>query len=139
MLGVRPKDVGLDDDAPDTAQVSPGVGGMSVAGCLRTLPVTLLPKRFELIDPERFRGARANNSQKVWASGDGPYESSPVTSDLDLRIDERSEPPGHGSIEPNQPMRLNGYFSSLAATRDEWKVDESHPDDCPVCKHYGLE
>jgi len=139
LLGVRPKDVGLDEDVPDTVQVSPGAGGMSVAGCLLTLSATLLPKRFEAIDPKQFRGARASNSQKVWARGGGPYESSPVTSDLDLRIDDRSEPPGHGSIEPNRPMTLGEYLSSLAVTRDEWQIDESHPDECPVCKHFGLE
>lgn len=139
MLGVRSKDVGVDEDATETAQISPGMGGMSVAGCVRTLFVSLLPKRFETIDPERFRGARASNSQKVWVRGDGLYESSPVTSDLDLLIDDRSEPPGHGSVEPNRPMPLSGYQASLAVTREEWEVDEGHLSDCPVCKHYGLE
>lgn len=139
MLGVRLKDVGLDEDAPDATEVGPGVGGMSVAGCLWTLSATLLPREFEKKNPKRFRGARASNSQKVWVRGDGPYEPSPVSIDLDLRIDDRSEPPGHGSIEPNRPVPLGEYRASLAGTRDEWQVDEEHPDDCPVCKHYGLE
>ena len=139
MLGVRPKDVGLGEGATDPIQISPGMGGMSVAGCVQTLFVSLLPKRFEMIDPESFRGARASNSQKVWVRGDGPYKSSPVTSDLDLLINDRTEPPGHGSVEPNRPMPLGGYQSSLAITRSEWEVDEGHLDNCPVCKHYGLE
>jgi hypothetical protein len=138
-LGVRLKDVGLNEDAPDATEVNSGAGGMSVAGCLWTLSATLLPKRFEIIDPERFRGARASNSQKVWRRGDGPYEPSPISTDLDLRIDDRSEPPGHGSVEPNRPMPMGDYRASLADTRDEWQVDEGHPNDCPVCKHYGFE
>ncbi len=139
MLGVRSKDVGLGADSSDAVQITPGMGGMSVAGCVRTLFASLLPQRFAGIDPERFRGARANNSRKVWVRGDGLYESSPVNSDLDLLIDDRSEPPGHGSVEPNRPMPLGGYQASLAVTREEWGIDEGHPDDCPVCKHYGLE
>lgn len=139
LLGVRSKDLGMDEDAPDTAEITPNTGGMSVAGCLRTLSATLLPKHFEKIDPTRFRGARANTSQKVWVRGNGPYEASPVTDDLTLRIDDRSEPPGHGSVEPSLPMPLSGYLDCLAATRDEWRVDEGHPDDCPVCEHYGID
>ena len=139
MLGVRSKDLGLGEDAPDAVQITPGMGGMSVAGCLWTLSATLLPKDFEKRDPKRFRGARANKNQKVWVRGDGPYESSPVTKDLDLLIEDRSEPPGHGSIEPNWPMLLGEYRGSLAVTQDEWQVDEMHPDDCLVCKHYGIE
>lgn len=139
MLGVRSKDLGLGEAAPDAVQITPGMGGMSVAGCVRTLFVNLLPKRFESIDPQRFRGARASNSQKVWGRGDGPYKSSQVTGDLGLLIDDRSEPPGHGSIEPNRPMPLGEYQTALAATQSGWQVDEGHPDECPVCKHYGLE
>ena len=139
MLGVRSKDMGLGEDAPDTVQITPDMGGMSVAGCLWTLSATLLPKSFEKRDPKRFRGARAGNSQQVWVRGDGPYKSSPVTGDLDLLIDDRSEPPGHGSIEPNRSMPMGEYRDLLADTRDEWEVDEIHPDNCPVCKHYGIE
>ncbi len=36
-------------------------------------------------------------------------------------------------------MPLGEYRLALAATRDEWQIDENHPDDCPVCKRYGLE
>lgn len=37
LLGVRSKDLGMDGDAPDTTEISPDTGGMSVGGCLRLL------------------------------------------------------------------------------------------------------
>ncbi len=47
VLGIRSKDVGLGEDAPDTVQINPDMGGMSVGGCLRTIVATLLPQKFE--------------------------------------------------------------------------------------------
>ena len=138
-LGIRLKDIGLNEDVSATAQIEPDAGGMSVAGCLRTMLATLLPQKFEKIDPERFRGARANKNQKVWVRGDAPYKDSPVTDNLNLRIDDRSEPPGHGSVEPNRSMSLGAYRKALADTQDEWLEDETHPKDCPVCQRYGLQ
>lgn len=139
VLGIRSKDIGLDEDASAATQIEPDSGGMSVAGCLWTLMATLLPQKFEKIDPERFRGARANKNQKVWVRGSALYEDSAVTDNLNLRIADRSEPPGHGSIEPNRPMSLGEYREAVAATRDEWFEDETHPKDCPVCQRYGLQ
>jgi hypothetical protein len=138
VLGIRFKDIGLEENALDTVQVGPGKGGMSVAGCLRTFYAPLLPKRFEAVDAERFRGARGNNSQKVWSMGDDPYLASPVTSDLNLCIEDTGEPPGHGSVEPNRVMPLAAYRAALASTQDQWQEDETHPSNCPVCKHYGI-
>ena len=137
VLRIRSKDIGLNEDASADTQIEPDTGGMSVAGCLWTLMATLLPQKLEKIDPERFRGARANKNQKVWVRGNDPYENSAVTEDLNLRIDDRSEPPGHGSVEPNRPMSLGAYRKALAATQDEWVEDETHPEHCPVCQRYG--
>ena len=54
VLGIRSKDIGLAEDALDTVHVGPDMGGMSVAGCMRTFYIPLLPKRFEAMDAERF-------------------------------------------------------------------------------------
>ncbi|MBV9850228.1 MAG: hypothetical protein JO250_11185 [Armatimonadetes bacterium] len=138
MLGVRARDVGLDEDVPNDSPVGPGTGGMSVGGCLRTIYINLLPRRLAQQDPELFRGAKGANSQKVWSMGSGPYQPAAFSADLNLRIEEQSEPPGHGLVEPGRAMPLEEFQERLAATQDEWQVNEEHTDDCPVCQQFGL-
>ena len=41
-------------------------------------------------------------------------------------------------LAPNRKMSLHEYQSALAATQDQWKIDEEHTNDCPVCKKFGI-
>jgi len=136
MLGARPTDLGRENDAADDP-VEPLKAGLSVGGCIRTTYLNYLPQRLQLVYPEWARGAKGNNSHKVWAMGEGAYEAGPVSPDLDLRF-KTNDRLGHGLIAPNREVPLQEYQTALAATLDHWQEDEKHIHDCPVCKKFGI-
>jgi hypothetical protein len=113
-LGVRvPRDI-----APDAAgMVHPGKGGMSVAPHLRDLPPQRVPSRLRHLVPR----ATGKESMHVWIHGEGPFAASPVALGLVLAPDR----PGHGSVQPDQTMMFDDYEKALAATRDQWAIDET--------------
>ncbi len=123
-LGVRsPGGAGKPDIAPDAAgNVIPGTGGMSVSPSVRQLldrlPPGLIPRRLKPLAPD----AVGSNNIFVWRMGEGPFAAANITTRLALRPDPQDA--GHGLIEPAGPMPLEEYVSALAATRDEWTVDE---------------
>lgn len=131
MLGARISDIERAEGDPEDGPVGPLMGGLSVYGCLRCISFQFLPKRL-------LRGAKGSNNQKVWTMGQGNYENSPVTADLNLRIEAEPGSTGHGILEANREMPLDTYQNALAATQDQWHIDEFHPDDCPICKQFGL-
>jgi hypothetical protein len=52
--------------------------------------------------------------------GEGPFVAGQVAEGLDLRPDR----PSHGAVEPSEVMTLERYQAALAATRDQWSIDE---------------
>lgn len=138
MLGARERDLGR-GEAPTDDFVEPAKAGLSVGGCVRTTYLNILPRRLQALYPQWARGAKGRDSDQVWAMGQGPYEAAPVTVDLDLRIPPPTKDnPGHGLVAPARKMLLEEYQAALAATQDQWKVDEEHGNDCPVCRQFGI-
>jgi hypothetical protein len=116
-LGVR-VDGKNPDVSPEDGFVFPGGGGMSVAPTLRELPEHRIPKRLRHLVPE----ARGKDVPFVWRMGDGPFDLAPVAPRLQLRPDRGNI--HHGVIEPDERMRLEEYEQALAATQNEWTVEE---------------
>lgn len=136
MLGARESDLGREESEAGNF-VEPAKAGLSVGGCVRTTYLNILPRRLQILYPQWARGAKGRNSDQVWAMSQGAYEATPVSEDLELRF-KTEDRPGHGLVAPNRQMLLEDYQAALAATQDQWKVDEEHSDDCPVCKQFGI-
>ena len=113
QVGMNPND----DVSPDAdGNVAPGRGGMSVAPTWRALPPHRIPSRLRAKCPK----ALGNDSYVCWRMGSGPFESARFISCLQLRIDSVV----HGTVEPDRMMPLERFQAALAATREEWIVDE---------------
>jgi hypothetical protein len=124
-LGVRPRDV--EANPPDEAH--PGNGGMSVQPSLAIIALYymhLVPRRLREANPMLFRGATAKMNGYIWATGSGPFADGPFAPNLILRCDEASAEKliTHGVVEPERKMSLSEFAEALAATRDEWNVEE---------------
>jgi hypothetical protein len=118
MLGVRIPPHKRPDIFPDAdGNVSLGVHGMSVAPTWRDLPPFLIPKRLEHLAPD----ARGRDELICFRYGDGDFIQSPVTEELFLKPNS----PTHGTVQPAYLMSSVDFQASLAATRDDWKVDEA--------------
>jgi len=52
--------------------------------------------------------------------GNGPFIAEPVAPGLRHRPDSAT----HGLVEPDRSMPLTEYEQALAATRDQWVIDE---------------
>jgi hypothetical protein len=117
-LGVKAGNDPHDDIAPDAnGNVWPGTGGMSVVPNWRDLPAHRIPERLQRICPK----ARGKNDYGCWRMGDGPFENGDVAPQLVLVVDK----PSHGTIQPAVSMPLADYEAVLAATQDQWVIDES--------------
>lgn len=134
MLGARESDLGRE---AATDAVEPEKAGLSVGGCVRTSYLNILPRRLQSLYPQWARGAKGKDSHQVWAMGQGAYEPAPISEDLELRF-KTNDRPGHGLVAPSRKMPLEEYQAALAATQNQWKVDEDHRDDCPVCRQLGI-
>jgi hypothetical protein len=118
MLGVRVAPHPHPDIPVDpTGIVNPNSGGMSVAPEWRKLPWHLIPKR---LHP---RG-RAHSDVKCWRLGDGEFKDGAVNPDLFFRLDPAA-PEKHGVVEPARTMTIAEYQAALAATRNDWALDEN--------------
>jgi len=53
--------------------------------------------------------------------GEGPFVAGSVDQTLYLRPDRAT----HGNIEPSSKMLLDEFEAPLAATRDQWAIDEA--------------
>lgn len=116
-LGVRLGNSPNDDIAVDVdGNVHPRSGGMSVVPTWRDLKVHRIPKRLKHIVPE----ARGNNSDACWRFGDGGFDDGVLAPNLSLRRENET----HGFVEPARVLVANEYVASLAATRDQWIIDE---------------
>jgi hypothetical protein len=119
-LGVkaRPGDGSELVDIPTDSHgiVRPNTGGMSVAPSWRDLPRHRIPARLQCLLPS----ACGKNEDACWRMGDGPFQDAAVASGLRLRVTSRF----HGLVEPAMAVSLDQYRSDLAATQDEWVIDE---------------
>ena len=120
-LGVRVADPAIPDSRFDVTpdgegRVAPNGGGMSVAPGFHQLPVERIPPRFRKLRP----GARGNDRDRIWRHGVGSFTSGAVAEALVLRPDR----PGHGLVEPVEVMLLARYEQALAATAEDWVIDE---------------
>lgn len=119
-LGVRvPHDVIPDADG----QVRPGQGGMSVSptlSALNRLPARMIPRRLRHVVPS----AAGNDSLFAWSLGEGewPQDQAALVRGLQLRVDPKDGQ--HGFVEPEAMTTLGQFRQALAATQDQWRVDE---------------
>lgn len=116
-LGVRIGN-GPNDDIPVTqsGKVNPGTGGMSVAPNWRELPVHRIPSRLRAKHP----AARGKDQLSCWRMGEGDFADGHLADGLELRLDSER----HGLVEPEERTLLERYLGQLAATVDEWVIDE---------------
>lgn len=116
-LGVRIGNGPHDDiRVTKSGEVTPGSGGMSVASNWRALPVHRIPRRLRAKQPS----ARGNDLLVCWRMGSGVFAAGTVAIGLILRVDKET----HGLVEPDNRTLLDTYLQNLAATRDEWVIDE---------------
>ena len=116
-LGVRvpPSDKADLPVEPD-GMVRPNTGGMSVAPAWRDLAVWRISKRLR----GKMEGACDSMNIFCWRMGNGPFVPEQVATGLFLRPDSNI----HGNVEPDHPMPLSEYQAALAATREQWEIDE---------------
>lgn len=114
-LGVR---VGTDISPDADGLVIPGQGGMSVSPSPRALPAHRVPKRLHHLVP----AARGKDHHYVWRMGEGPFVPTPLATGLRLRPDPGNA--SHGMVQPSERMGLVEDESALAATQDEWSIEE---------------
>lgn len=119
-LGVkaRPGDESNAVDIPTDSHgiVRPNTGGMSVAPSWRDLPRHRIPARLRQLLPS----ACGRNEDACWRMSDGPFQDAPVASGLRLRVTAKT----HGVVEPTMVVPLDRYQADLAATQNEWVIDE---------------
>lgn len=121
QLGVRVDGPQPDISLNELGNVEPHTGGMSVSPTLECLPFFLQPRRLRDRFPKRFPGARGKDpAAHCWRMGEGPFLDSAVNADLRLRPDSAD----HGLVEPARTVPLAAYQDALAATRDQWIIDE---------------
>jgi hypothetical protein len=119
-LGVRvPPDEHADIDVSADGLVEPRTGGMSVAPAWRLLPVHRIPRRLR----DRFPRAAGKIQLFLWRMGEGPFTEGPFADRLFFRPDPE-KPSKHGFVEPKARMPVGEYQAALAATRDQWVIDE---------------
>jgi hypothetical protein len=118
-LGIRAQ---VDIYPDNSGHVHPETGGLSVSPSLSTIPLRFLPRR--LNDSGVQPGSIGSNSVSVWAMGEGAFQRDAVSELLNLRPDP-ANPTRHGFVEPAATMTLDQYADAVAATREQWTVDES--------------
>lgn len=105
--------------ADESGMVRPETGGMSVVPNWRDLRFYRIPRRLKIKVP----GAKGSDQLFCWRLGEGPFVAGPIAPRLSLRPDDDVHSK-HGVIEPTQVMALTEYQEALAATRDQWVIDE---------------
>ena len=113
-LGLRRGEVPLDS----AGLVQPSSGGLSVRPSLQAIPIEFVPRRLAHL----CQGARGNDRSCGWSHGQGPFADGEVAPTLRLRID---QPNRHGLFEPKAVTTLADFEQAIAATRNDWIVDEN--------------
>jgi hypothetical protein len=113
-LGVR-RGMDVDVDALDNVLVNHK--GMSVAPDWRDVNVLRIPKRLR----SKIPGANGSNNTFCFRFGSGAFQSGPFASGLTLECDSAT----HGIVAPESIVPLSRYESDIAATRSDWREDET--------------
>ena len=118
-LGVRvPPNPNADIDIATDGTVELNGRGMSASAHWTDLLPHLIPKRLKQHCPD----AIGSNALACYRCGEGEFRDGPLGGDLELRLK-----PGksrNGNIVPAGHLTVDQFQSALAATRDEWIVDE---------------
>ena len=108
-LGVRP---GIDIDIDAKGNAISNDKGMSVYSSWRDISPRRIPKRL---------GGQGPNSTCVFVFGSGTFQQAIIADSLEFLPDT----PTHGVVRPVNTVPLVQYETALAATRDDWQVDET--------------
>ncbi len=108
-LGVRP---GIDIDLDNESNVIVNQKGMSVSPSWRDISIFRIPKRL---------GGQGRNNTYCFKMGEGPFHQSDFAKGLELVPDSAN----HGIVCPKQTTSLIQFEADLAATRNNWKIDEA--------------
>ncbi|MBL8819394.1 MAG: hypothetical protein JNL58_25405 [Planctomyces sp.] len=119
-LGVRvAPNENADIDVTESSTVNLNGRGMSVAQNWRALPGHLIPKRLISV----FPGATGSNSLSCFRIGDGPFVNSSLNADLTLAL--KAGRTSMGNLVPATDMSVETFQAALAATREQWRIDET--------------
>jgi hypothetical protein len=110
-LGVR---VGADIDVDEQGNAVPNHKGMSVAPEWRMIHIFLIPRRL-------LPGGRGSGTRHCFRRGTAAFRQAYFGDGLELLPDS----PGHGVVRPAQLVPLAQYEAAIAATREEWVIDEA--------------
>ena len=108
-LGVRPS---IDIDVDPQGNAISNDKGMSVYSSWRDISPRRIPKRL---------GGQGPNSTCVFVFGLGTFQQAVIADNLEFLPDS----PTHGVVRPVNTVPIAQYEAALAATRDDWQVDET--------------
>lgn len=118
-LGIRePPDRFADVDVDATGYVLVNRKGLSVVDDWRRLPGHLIPEHLD----DGFNGA-CGKHMRIFVHGDHGFDEGPVSTTLQLLHKLGSTTAG--VVAPIVSLTLSEFQADLAATRDEWRIDES--------------
>jgi hypothetical protein len=110
QLGVRPNEI----DTDIQGNAIQNHKGMSVSPAWRMLSLFIVPRRLGT-------GGRGSNSTHCFRRGASAFQQGPCGNGLELLPDSAT----HGVVRLAQTVSLAQYLQDLAATRDEWEIDET--------------
>jgi hypothetical protein len=90
---------------------------MSVAPAWRELPFWRIPRRLRHTFPQ----AAGKDDYACWRMGEGAFADGDVAEGLRLAVDRTD----HGTVQPAAVVAVAHFQAALAATQDQWSVDES--------------
>jgi hypothetical protein len=119
-LGVRiPPNPASDVDLDDDANVICNGKGMSVVENWRWLLPHLIPKRLRAV----FPSAAGSNALARFRFGEGPFGAGQLNACLALVVKEQNS--RGGNVIPIQLVNMRQFQDDLAATCEEWVIDET--------------
>ena len=93
--------------------------GLSVTANWRCLPGYLIPKRLRAL----FPGATGPDLLTCYKMGTGAFAPGAIGNALTLVL--KNGNPQAGNLVPNLSVHLDQFQADLAATRNQWTVDET--------------
>ena len=109
-------------DLDDAGNVKMNRKGMSVAPASRDLPHFRIPERLKPLMPN----ATGADNLYCFTMGSGAFQDGPLAPGLDLKTDSPTHGVvTHGVVAPQRSVSLARFQSDLAATRDQWVIDEA--------------